>query len=103
MPIPNFKKSYWLGTALVVLLVLGISFFIGDAKEANLPNQVDFNYHIRPILSQNCYTCHGPDSSSREAGLRLDNFEGATALLESGNHAIVAGDAQSGSLIARLR
>lgn len=38
----------------------------------DLPQKIDFNYHIRPILSNKCFTCHGPDSSSRKADLRLD-------------------------------
>ena len=56
--------------------------------ENRMPATVDFNYHIRPILVQKCYLCHGPDASSRKANLRLDTYEGATALLKSGNRAI---------------
>jgi len=56
--------------------------------ENRMPATVDFNYHIRPILVQKCYLCHGPDASSRQANLRLDTYEGATALLKSGNRAI---------------
>jgi len=56
--------------------------------ENRMPASVDFNYHIRPILVQKCYLCHGPDASSRQANLRLDTYEGATALLKSGNRAI---------------
>ena len=56
--------------------------------ENRMPASVDFNYHIRPILVQKCYLCHGPDASSRKANLRLDTYEGATALLKSGNRAI---------------
>lgn len=45
-----------------------------------LPETVDYNFHIKPILSDNCYTCHGPDANKRKAGLRLDLEK--TALLE---------------------
>ena len=40
--------------------------------EANLPESVDFNFHIRPLLSDRCYKCHGPDGNQRKADLRLD-------------------------------
>ena len=46
---------------------------------------VDFNRDVRPILSDKCYFCHGPDEGQREAGLRLDVREEAIDLLESGD------------------
>ena len=67
-----------------------------------LPETVDFNFHIKPILVQNCYLCHGPDPSSRKANLRLDTFEGATAHLEEGGQAIVPGKASKSKLIYRI-
>ena len=58
---------------------------------------VEFNRDIRPILSENCYQCHGPDSNARQAGLRLDRREEAMAA-----GAIVPGDFEASKLIARL-
>ena len=51
-----------------------------------LPERIDFNYHVRPILSDRCYACHGPDAGARKADLRLDNEEGAFAVLEDGKN-----------------
>ena len=49
---------------------------------------VDFNRDVRPILSNNCFACHGPDEKVRKGELRLDTREGAIADL--GGHAAVA-------------
>ncbi|MEL6253035.1 MAG: PSD1 and planctomycete cytochrome C domain-containing protein [Bacteroidota bacterium] len=103
MKLTNTHRKYLTGAFLLLLISLLITFWPSRGPQLDLPKTVDFNYHIRPLLSQNCFVCHGPDSSSREAGLRLDNIEGATALLESGNYAIVPGDADAGSLIERIR
>ena len=45
------------------------------------PEQIDYNWDVRPILSENCFRCHGPDAASREAGLRLDLRDFAMAEL----------------------
>ncbi len=59
----------------------------------SLPDKVDFNYHIRPILSDRCYACHGPDKNALKANLRLDIPEGALKkTLEAGGHAFVSGN-----------
>jgi hypothetical protein len=66
------------------------------------PAKLSFNEHIRPILSENCFACHGPDSGNREAGLRLDQPAAATAELESGMRAIVPQAVEESELIARI-
>src|SRR6266496_3480113 len=79
----------------VVLLVCGPPAF---GAEKN----IDFNRDIRPILSDHCYACHGPDDSKRKAGLRFDRPEEALKTLKSGNRAIVPGDVEKSTLVQRL-
>ena len=57
---------------------------------------------VRPILSDNCFACHGPDDHKRKAGLRFDTKEGAFAKLESGSTAIVPGKPDESELIDRI-
>lgn len=59
-----------------------------------------FDRDIRPLLSENCYACHGP--GQQEAGLRLDSADDAMRELESGTRAIVAGDPGASEMIARI-
>ena len=67
-----------------------------------LPEKVDFNFHVRPILSDRCYTCHGPDNNARKAEFRLDTQEGAFAALTGGGHAFVAGNLGRSKVMERI-
>ena len=58
--------------------------------------------NVRPILSNNCLLCHGPDEEGLEAGLRLDQKESATKELDSGEVAVVPGKSKLSELIARV-
>lgn len=61
---------------------------------------VNFRTDVQPILAQRCYRCHGPDQS--QGGLRLNRRDAAFAELESGGHAIVAGQPDESLLLARV-
>ena len=63
---------------------------------------IDFNRDVRPILSNNCLLCHGPDEEGLQAGLRLDVRDRAVAELDSGTVAIVPGNPQASELITRI-
>lgn len=65
------------------------------------PGTLEFNRDIRPILSDNCFFCHGPDAADRKADLRLDLEADAMADL-GGYAAIVKGDAEASELVARI-
>lgn len=95
MPLSNsfFAQSTWLAA---VLLLLSESAGFGAAPA------IDFNREVRPILSDHCYACHGPDEGKRKAGLRLDQQEAALGELKSGRRAIVPGDADRSTLIKHV-
>lgn len=65
-------------------------------------SRIEFNRDIRPILSDNCFSCHGPDEKTRHAGLRLDLFDSAKSKLDSGNVAITPGQPDQSEVIKRV-
>lgn len=64
--------------------------------------KVDFQRQIRPILSNHCFKCHGPDAETREAGLRLDERDAAISQSESGATAISPGKPDDSELLKRV-
>lgn len=72
-----------------------------QAQQEQQPEAIDFQRQVRPILSDRCFTCHGPDEAARKADLRLDNRAGALADL-GGYAAIAPGDLDASELIYRI-
>ena len=101
----SFYLRYITLFAILIILILGCSrSSVDPALLGSLPAVVDYNYHIKPILSDRCYTCHGPDENKREAGLRLDTKDGFYVPLESSSskRAVVPGKSHKSELIRRI-
>lgn len=72
------------------------------AWSASPPERVDFNLHIRPLLSDRCFACHGPDDKARKGKLSLHNHEGAIRGGKSGEPSLKAGDPDHSELYRRI-
>src|SRR5687768_9204906 len=96
------------GLLFILIIIITISFsacfLINRESSAKLPEKVSYNFHIRPILSDKCFKCHGPDVSKLEAGLRLDLPELAFRELKEtkGAYALVPGKPGESELFKRI-
>src|SRR4029077_15202701 len=81
-----------------ILLLISASALMTSSCNSNesspdvvIPDTVSYNFNIRPILSDKCYACHGPDKNKRQAGLRLDLADSAYVALKEtkGAYALV--------------
>ena len=96
-----------LTSAIIALLGLKNGWFKSDSTSytsVKIPDVVDYNFHIKPILSDKCYHCHGPDANKREAGLRLDDEASAFAELSEspGKFALVSGKPNQSEVYHRI-
>ena len=98
----NTRKSLF---SIIVLLLVGCSESVDPGGSAEVAELLSFNWDVRPIISDNCFACHGPDAEGgQKAGLRLDLVETATGELPEspGKFAIVPGNPDSSELIRRI-
>lgn len=98
-------------SALTGIVVFGLIAVMGALSclnqqegKQNMPATVSYNFHIRPILSDKCFKCHGPDASKRKASLRLDIADSAYAPLKEtkGGFAIIPGKPEASELYLRV-
>ena len=83
-------------------LYLAAAFFVLPVN-VSAADEISFNKHIRPILADRCFICHGPDATAREADLRFDREESAKRKSDStGNTAIVPGMPNMSEMVSRL-
>src|SRR3979411_2066172 len=78
-------------------LVLGLPLAVVAHGEG-----IEFNRDIRPILSDKCFSCHGPDATKRKTKLRFDSEQGARIDLGNGHLAVVPGDLAKSELYQRI-
>lgn len=100
------KRVFIIISALVIVTawcILSCNNKSASSKEL-IPDVVSYNFHIRPILSDKCFACHGPDANKRKAGFRLDIEDSAFAPLKEtkGAFAIVRGKPEQSELFKRI-
>lgn len=99
------KPSFaWL-TAIVCGIAIGVCSCSSDsAPGASVPDVVSYNFHVRPLFSDKCFKCHGPDAAQRKAGLRLDIADSAYAPLREtpGGFALIPGDPEHSEVYKRI-
>jgi len=85
--------------SLILLVSFGALPFTHSTAADDL---IHYGRDVRPLLSRYCLACHGPDEAARKADVRLDIRDAATESLQSGENAIVAGDAEHSEMLRRL-
>jgi hypothetical protein len=87
---------------LLFLCVLCASVVTPALAEPPIPATIDFNRDVRPVLSDNCFFCHGPDKNKRKADLRLDTKDGLFTAIEKKRFPAVPGHPEQSEIYKRV-
>jgi hypothetical protein len=98
------RRFTWVAVTVLLGLFLGIAIWwtVHHGAGGSNSGRLSFNQTIQPILSENCYACHGPDPGARKAGLRLDRSEFAFTAHEKFGPAIIRGNPDKSPLVRRI-
>lgn len=107
------SKPFWGACVVLVFLIVATQFVATSLHTKTeetatqedvfkLPETVGFNRDIRPVFSENCFACHGPDKAAQKGKFGLHVFEEATSTLKSGVTPIVPGDPGASAVIGRI-
>jgi hypothetical protein len=96
------RHRLWFNAKLGIGLVLALGLSGLLARAEGPAAEIDFDRQVRPILSNNCFKCHGPDANERQAELRLDLRDEALQPADSGVPAIVPGKPNESPLVRRI-
>ncbi|HKX30310.1 MAG TPA: DUF1549 domain-containing protein, partial [Blastocatellia bacterium] len=98
----SMSRLEWKLPVLLAACGLLMELFFGGSVTGREPRRIDFNREIRPILSDKCFACHGPDAPNKKIKLRLDSEAAATADLGRDRRAIVPGNPERSELVRRI-
>lgn len=99
---PVFCKMFFTAHRTRIFQTVAAALCFAAASDGRASEKVDFNRQIRPLLSDRCYVCHGPDEKARKGKLRLDTEAGATKSQGGGLHVIKPGSPEQSEALRRM-
>ncbi|HVT28315.1 MAG TPA: PSD1 and planctomycete cytochrome C domain-containing protein [Lacipirellulaceae bacterium] len=94
----SIARSFFFGC----LPIVAVGAIVVRAADRPLPKTIEFNRDVQPILSDDCFHCHGPDKNARQANMRLDVRDVATKAADSGETPIVPGKPDKSEVVRRI-